>query len=348
GTEDGRGLSMFLYERDDKMKIRRIENKLGIHGSPTCEMQFNDAPAYLVGKKRMGLIKYVMALMNDARIGIGAQSLGIAEASYREAKKYSEERKQFKQPIKNFVAVSEMLGNMKVKIEAGRALLYETTIMVDMKNTIEEHIKKYPSEKKKYKKDLKKYTALANMMTPIVKAYNTEMSNEVAYDGIQIHGGTGYMKEFNAERHYRDARITNIYEGTTQLQAVAAIGGILKGTFANMINEYEENNNFENLKVLHKKVKTMATLTKNAINFIIENADRDFQSYHTRRLMEIATKTIIGYLLLKDAKLSERKKDVLKYYLEFALPEVEMKCDIILNKTESFLENKTTILEDKN
>lgn len=348
GSEDGRGLSMFLYERDDKMKIRRIEKKLGIHGSPTCEMQFNDAPAFLIGKRRVGLIKYVMSLMNEARIGIGAQALGIAEAAYREAKKYSEERKQFKQSIKNFIAVSELLGNMKVKIEAGRSLLYETAVIVDMKNGIEEHIKKYPEDKKKYRAELKKYTALANMLTPMVKAYNSEMANEVANDGIQIHGGTGYMKEFNAERHFRDARITNIYEGTTQLQVVAAIGGIMKGVFENLIDGYEENNDFNSLEVFHKKAKKMATSVNEAINFIKENNDKDFQSYHARRLVEMSTDTIIAYLFLKDAKYSKRKKEVLKYFLEYALPEVKMKSEIILNKTSSFLENKRTILEDNN
>lgn len=348
GSEDGRGLSMFLYERDDKMKIRRIEKKLGIHGSPTCEMQFNDAPAFLIGKRRVGLIKYVMSLMNEARIGIGAQALGIAEAAYREAKKYSEERKQFKQSIKNFIAVSELLGNMKVKIEAGRSLLYETAVIVDMKNGIEEHIKKYPEDKKKYRAELKKYTALANMLTPMVKAYNSEMANEVANDGIQIHGGTGYMKEFNAERHFRDARITNIYEGTTQLQVVAAIGGIMKGVFENLIDGYEENNDFNSLEVFHKKAKKMATSVNEAINFIKENNDKDFQSYHARRLVEMSTDTIIAYLFLKDAKYSKRKKEVLKYFLEYALPKVKMKSEIILNKTSSFLENKRTILEDNN
>ena len=348
GSEDARGLSMFLYERDDKMKIRRIENKLGIHGSPTCELQFNDAPAFLVGKRRIGLIKYVMSLMNEARIGIAAQSLGIAEAAYREAKKYSEERKQFKQPIKNFIAVSELLVNMKLKIEAGRSLLYETAVIVDMKDCIEEHINKYPDDKKKYRTELKKYTALANMLTPMVKAYNSEMANEVANDGIQIHGGTGYMKEFNAERHFRDARITNIYEGTTQLQIIAAIGGITKGTFMNLVNEYEENIDSDSLESLHEKIKEMVEFVEKSISFIAENNNKDFQSYHARRLVEMSIKTIIAYLFLKDANHSERKKDVLKYFLEYALPEVKMNSEIILNKTGSFLENKSTILENKN
>ena len=348
GSIDGRGLSMFLYERDDKMQIRRIENKLGIHGSPTCEMQFNDAPAFLIGKRKVGLIKYVMSLMNEARIGIGAQSLGIAEAAYREAKQYSEERKQFKQTIKNFIAVSELLANMKVKIEAGRSLLYETAIIVDMKDGIEEHILKYPEEKKNYKNDFKKYAALANMLTPMVKAYNSEMANEVANDGIQIHGGTGYMKEFNAERHFRDARITNIYEGTTQLQVVAAIGGITKGVFMNLINEYEEKNDFDSLEPFHSDIRKMVSYVEKSINFIKEKNDKDFHSYHSRRLVEMSTKTIIAYLFLKAAKHSERKKDVLKYFLEYALPEVKMNSEIILNKTASFLENRSTILENKN
>ncbi|MCG8568699.1 MAG: acyl-CoA dehydrogenase family protein, partial [Spirochaetes bacterium] len=212
GTKDGRGLSMFLYERDEHMIIRRIENKLGIHGSPTCELQFNNAPAILIGKRKMGLIRYVMSLMNGARLAIAAQGLGIAEAAYQEAYKYAEERVQFKQSIKEFLPVSEMLANMRLKIEAGRTLLYETSKIVDIKDGLEELIKEHPEKSNELRPQLKRYTNYAALFTPLAKAYNTEIANEVAYDGIQIHGGTGFMKEFNAERHYRDARITNIYE----------------------------------------------------------------------------------------------------------------------------------------
>lgn len=348
GTHDGRGLSMFMYVRDETMRIRRIENKLGIHGSPTCEMQYNNSPCELVGSRKMGLIKYVMSLMNEARVGISAQGLGIAEAAYREAKKYAEERVQFKKPIKDFMAVSEMLANMKTKIEAGRTLLYETTRIVDLKDCLEEHVKEHPEKAKELKADMKKYTALAALLTPICKAWNTEISNEVSYDGIQIHGGTGYMKEFNAERHYRDARITNIYEGTTQLQVVAAIGGIVKGVCANLLDEYEAAFDYSSVEQSHKKVLDIVEEFKKAVAFVKEKGDNDFQDYHARRLTEIATKAIIGYLMLRDATRSERKKDVLKYFLEFAVPEVKMKAGIILSDTSSLLEKKEAIINGKN
>jgi len=348
GTHDGRGLSMFVYERDDKMKIRRIENKLGIHGSPTCELQFNDAPCELVGKRKYGLIKYVMSLMNGARLAIAAQGLGIAEAAYREAKKYAEERVQFKRPIKEFIAVSEMLANMKTKIEAARTLLYETSIIVDIRDGLEHISEKYPEKARELKEDLRKYSALSALMTPMVKAYNTEISNQVSYDGIQIHGGTGFMKEFNAERHYRDARITNIYEGTTQLQVVAAIGGIIKGIAMAQINEYENTFNFTGVEQPHKIVLEMSKLTEEAIAHVREKGDDDFQDYHSRRLVEMVTNVFIGYLMLRDATRSDRKKDVLKYFLEYAMPEVKVRHEVIMKDVSSLLETKGAILDGKN
>ncbi len=348
GTHDGRGLSMFLYEREKHMKIRRIENKLGIHGSPTCELQFNDAPAILVGKRRMGLIKYVMTLMNEARIGIASQALGIAEGAYRAAKKYAEERVQFRKVIKEFLPVSEMLANMKVKIEAGRTLLYETGRIVDIKDGIEEESEEHPEKAPQLREELKKYQALAALMTPICKAYNTEMANQVAYDGIQIHGGTGYMKEFSAERYYRDARITNIYEGTTQLQVVAAIGGVVKGVAMDLIADYEKNIDFTHVEQYHKTVKEMAGILDKAIAFVREKGDNDFQDYHSQRLVDMTTYTVIGYLMLRDASFSERKKDVLKYYLEYAYYDVKKFSEIILSDTRSLLEKKEAIIDGLN
>ena len=257
---------MFLYERDDKMRIRRIENKLGIHGSPTCELQFNNAPALLVGKRKMGLIRYVMSLMNGARLAISAQGVGIAEAAYREAKKYAEERVQFKKAIRNMIPVYELLANMKLKIEGARTLLYETAKIVDIKDGLEHITEGNPEKEKELRNEMKRYSNYAALFTPISKAYSTEIANEVAYDGIQIHGGTGFMKEFNAERHYRDARITNIYEGTTQLQVVAAIGGVVNGTAMEKIHEYEDQYDFSILNDLHKKVKDMTILLEKAIS----------------------------------------------------------------------------------
>jgi alkylation response protein AidB-like acyl-CoA dehydrogenase len=348
GTSDGRGLSMFIYEREKHMKIRRIEHKLGIHGSPTCEMQFNDAPAELVGKRRMGLIKYVMSLMNGARLAIASQALGIAEAAYFEAEKYAKERVQFKKAIRELIPVNEMLVNMKVKIEAGRTLLYETARIVDIKSGLEHESDQSPEKAKELREELRKYTAFAALFTPMSKAYNTEMSNQVAYDSLQIHGGTGYMQEFNIERHYRDARITNIYEGTTQLQIVAAIGGVIKGAAMERIEEYEKGFDFSNVSNLHPIVKDMKNLLHQAIETIKTKNDSLYQEYHSRRLVEMAISTIIGYLMLRDASFSERKKDVAKYYLEYAYPEVKMRHDVIVSNTAHFLDKKEEILSGKN
>lgn len=348
GTTDGRGLSMFLYERDNKMRIRRIENKLGIHTSPTCELQFNNAPAILVGKRRMGLIRYVMSLMNGARLAIAAQALGIAEAAYAEADKYAKDRVQFKKPIRNMIPVYEMLANMRMKIEAARTLLYETSKIVDIRDGLEHTIEKHPEKEKDLKNELKRYSNFASLFTPIVKAYNTEIANQVAYDSIQIHGGTGFMREFNAERHYRDARITNIYEGTTQLQVVAAIGGIITGVAMERIREYEEEFDFTNLEDLHKTVKEMSILLEKAITYVKQKDDSNYQEYHARRLVEITTYVIIGYLMLRDASKSERKKEMAKFFLEFALPECKMKADIITGEVKELLVSKDILLDGKN
>ncbi|MBP7552084.1 MAG: acyl-CoA dehydrogenase family protein [Spirochaetes bacterium] len=348
GTSDGRGLSMFLYERDSKMKIRRIEHKLGIHGSPTCEIQFNNAPAILVGKRKMGLIRYVMSLMNGARLAIAAQALGIAEAAYYEADKYAKERVQFKKTIKEMIPVSELLGVMRMKVEAARALLYETAQIVDIKDGLEHTVEKYPEKANELRSEVKRYTNYAALFTPMAKAYNTEIANEVAYDGIQIHGGTGYMKEFNAERHYRDARITNIYEGTTQLQVVAAIGGVISGTLFERIREYEEDFDFTGADDLHNKVKDMALILENAVTHIKTKNDPAFQEYHARRVVEMACKVAIGYLMVRDAVKSCRKKDMATFFLDFAYPEVKMKSEIITKDTDAFLKNKTSILDGKN
>ncbi len=348
GTQDGRGLSMFVYERDKHMKIRRIEHKMGIHTSPTCELQFNDAPAILVGKRKYGLIKYVMSLMNGARLAIASQALGIAEAAYAAADKYAHERAQFRRSIKTMLPVAEMLANMRTKIEAGRTLLYETSLVVDLRDELEHRIEKYPDQKDALGEDAKWYVTLAALMTPLVKAYNTEMANQVAYDGIQIHGGTGFTREFAAERHYRDARITNIYEGTTQLQVVAAIGGIIKGVAYKQWDKYEATFDFEPNRTSHRIVQQMRKLTEQAVEYVKEKNDPDYQEYHARRLVEMTNNVFIGYLMLRDASRSDRKKDVLKYFLEYALLENKMRHDIILRDTASLIERKDVILDGTN
>ena len=226
GTTDGRGLSMMIYERDKTMKIRRIEHKLGIHGSPTCELQFNDSPAELCGKRKYGLIKYVMSLMNGARLGISAQALGIAEAAYAEAEKYAKERVQFKKAIGEMMPVAEMLANMRIKIEAARTLLYETARIVDIKHGLEHESEAHP-ENKDLREESKYYTALAALFTPMSKGYSTEIGNQVCYDAIQIHGGYGYSSMVPVERIYRDARLMTIGEGTSEIQRLVIARHVL-------------------------------------------------------------------------------------------------------------------------
>lgn len=348
GTKDGRGLSMFLYERDEHMKIRRIENKYGIHSSPTTELQFNNAPALLIGKRRFGLIRYVMSLMDEARFAIAAQSVGIAEAAYQAAKKYAGERVQFKKTIRTIIPVYEMLANMRVKTESARTLLYETGRIVDTKNELEYTIQKYPEKAKELKQKLRKYTSYAALFTPLLKAYASEIANQVAYDGLQVHGGTGFMKEFGAERYCRDARITNIYEGTTQLQIVAAIGGVVKGMAMECIRTYEETFDLSSVSDLHRTVKEMSSLLEKAIAHVKEKNDSAFQEYHSRRLVEMATKVIIGYLMLRDASFSYRKREVARFFLEYAYPELKMYHDIIIGETKSLLDTHELILESAN
>ena len=235
----GRGLSLFLCEKGPTVRVRRIEDKLGIHGSPTCELYFDKTPAYLIGKRKFGLIKYVMSLMNGARLAVAAQAIGIAEAAYRAALSYAKEREQFGVPIIEFAPIKEMLYNMVLKIEAARTLVYETAMAVDTSKGLEEAQGKdwSPVDQGCIKEELKYYTALAEALTPMSKYFASEIANQVAYDAIQVLGGSGYMKDYAVERYYRDARITNIYEGTTQLQIVAAIGGVLKGTIREYVDK---------------------------------------------------------------------------------------------------------------
>ncbi len=345
GTKDGRGISLFIYERDANMKIRRIEHKLGIKGSPTCELQFNDAESELLGKRKMGLIKYTMSLMNGARLAVAAQGLGIAEAAYRKANQYATEREQFKKPIRQFSAVYEMLTDMKVSIEAGRSLLYDTARIVDIKEGIEDRIEWHPETKKELKADLSYYSKLAALFTPIAKAYNAEMSNKVCYDGIQIHGGVGFTTEFDAERHYRDARITNIYEGTTQLQVVAAIGGVIAGVASIRIAEYEEQNDFTAIPELIGKAKDLKAKLEEAVTFVKEKGDREYQDYHAGRLVGIATDAIISYLLCIDALQSDRKKKIAELFLSKAVIRVDASLKYILSDDLAVINLHKDVLE---
>lgn len=301
GTHDARGLSLFVYDRNHKaVTIRRLENKLGIKGSPTCELVFKDAPARLVGDQKLGLIKYVMSLMNAARLGIGAQSVGIAEAAYQEAIKYANERSQFGKQILHFPAIYEMLSYMKIRLYAIRSLLYETARFVDIYKTYS-HVSEERALEPEERKEMKHYQRLADVYTPLLKLISSEYCNQIAYDAIQIHGGTGFMKDFPVERIYRDARITSIYEGTSQLQVVAAIRGISAGVFINQIREYDTRSYRPEVEFLQKELRRMTNDFEKISNHTIEVNDDEFLDFHARRLVEIAGNIIMGYLLLNDS-----------------------------------------------
>jgi alkylation response protein AidB-like acyl-CoA dehydrogenase len=301
GTKDARGLSLFIYDRNDKaVKIRRIENKLGIKGSPTCELVFDNAPAVLVGDRRMGLIKYVMALMNGARLGVGAQSVGIAEAAYREALKYAHEREQFGKPIIQFPAVYEMLNIMRVKTEAARSLLYETARTIDIYKSYDaiSHERKLEKEERD---EQKACSRKADMLTPILKLMASEYCNQNAYDAIQVFGGTGYIKDFPVERVYRDARITSIYEGTSQLQVVAAIRGVGNGALLNIIKEYENTEIPAELHPLRSRLIALTEQYQEAVSHAQAFENEEVWDFLGRRMVEMAANIIMGYLLLLDA-----------------------------------------------
>lgn len=331
GSTGGRGISLFIYERDKNMRIRRIEDKLGIHGSPTCEMQFDNAPAELIGQRRMGLIKYTMALMNGARLAVSAQALGIAEAAYREADNYAQSRIQFGKPIRQIPAVTEMLLDMKVALEAGRTFLYETSRLVDMKEGLEEAIEQHPERKQELQEDYKRYTKYATLFTPALKAYVTEMANKVCYDALQIHGGNGYMRDFNIERHVRDVRITNIYEGTTQLQVIAAVGGVISGAIFERLDDYEKENDFSKIADIHSKAQELRKYLEQALTYLKEKNDKAYQEYHERRLVEMGNDIIISYLLCMDALKNDRKKVVAHLFITKALPRVQSCLHYILS-----------------
>ncbi len=300
GTQDGRGLSMFIYDKkSDAVEVRRIENKLGIKGSPTCELVFKDAPAELVGSRKLGLIKYVMALMNGARLGIAAQSVGISEAAYREALEYARERRQFGKAIIDFPAVYEMLAVMKVKLDASRTLLYETARFVDIYKTYQ-HISEERNLDKEERAEMKKYQRLADIYTPLAKGITSEYCNQVAYDALQIHGGSGFMKDYPVERIYRDARITSIYEGTTQLQVVAAIRGVTAKGYLNQIKEYEKVDLKPEVENYRRTLMSMTEEYEKAVEKVLSFENQEYLDFHARRLVEMAGNIIMGYLLVLD------------------------------------------------
>ena len=301
GTKDGRGLSMFIYDkRDGGVTVRHIEHKLGIHGSPTCELVYKNAKAELCGNTRLGLIKYVMALMNGARLGIAAQSVGVEQEAYNEGLAYAKERAQFGEKIINFPAVYDMLSRMKAKLDAGRSLLYCCARYVDIYKALEDiarDTKLTPEERQ----EMKKYTRLADAFTPLAKGMNSEYANQNAYDAISIHGGSGFIMEYKCQRLFRDARIFSIYEGTTQLQVVAAIRYITNGTYLSIIKEMLESEVSDDLKALKARVAKLADLYEAAINKVKEANDQAVHDFLARRLYNMTGDIVMSLLILDDA-----------------------------------------------
>ena len=331
GTKDGRGLSMFIYDkRDGGVTVRRIENKMGIKGSPTCELVYKNAKAELCGSRRLGLIKYVMALMNGARLGIAAQSVGVSEICYREALSYAKDRRQFGKAIIEFPAVSEMLSVMKAKLDASRTLLYECSRFVDMYKVYED-IAKERTLTAEERQEMKYYSRFADACTPLIKGMGSEYCNQNAYDCIQIHGGSGFMKDYACERVYRDARITSIYEGTTQLQVVAAIRHVTTGTYLNLIKTYEAQEINASLQPLKDNLAAMTAQYEAAVAKVTEVKDANYNDLMARRLVEMAGNIIMGHLLLLDANVNESFVKSATVYNRMAQAEVAKHAEFINN-----------------
>ena len=334
GTRDGRGLSMFIYDkRQGGVDVRHIEHKLGIHGSPTCELVYKNAKAELCGSTRMGLIKYVMALMNGARLGIAAQSVGVSQAAYTEALSYAEERKQFDTAIVDMPAVYDMVARIKAKLDAGRSLLYQTSRYVDIYKALDDiarERKLTPEEKA----EQKKYTRLADAFTPIAKGMNSEYANQNTYDAIQVHGGSGFIMEYKSQRLYRDARIFSIYEGTTQLQVVAAIRYITNGTYASMIQEMLQNAVSAEMQPLKDRVVKMVAKLEEAIEKVKEDNNQEVLDFLARRLYNMTGDVIMSLLIIEDAsKAPELFAKSANVYVRYAEEEVVGHHHFVMNFT---------------
>jgi hypothetical protein len=348
GTKDGRGLSIFACYGRDGVVVRRIENKLGIHGSPTCELQFNDVPAQLVGSRKFGLIKYTIDLMYRARMGVSAQALGISQAAYEEALVYAKDRVQFGKAIYTFPAVSNMLIEMRVTLEMNRSLFYRAAQVVDRKEKIEELIEKRKEEGKpvtELVQDLRQVTAMAGLMTPLSKYILTESANKITYDALQIHGGTGYMKEFRVERLARDARITNIYEGTSQLQIVALYGSVINDI---MRAEFEKNEAREyrgGLTQLAASLKEIRGLFIDCLRYVNEKKDKTYQEVAAKDLVELYGYLVIGYLLLDEAEENDRKVFIANRYILSSLASARRNAESIKSGVFTDLLHADSILQ---
>jgi len=347
GTKDGRGLSLFACYGKDGVVVRRIENKLGIHGSPTCELQFNDTPAQLVGSRRFGLIKYVIDLMYRARMGVSAQALGISQAAYGEALAYAKDRVQFNKPIYSFPAVSNILIDMRVTLEMNRSLFYRSAQSVDRKEMLEALIEKRKEEGQSVTDlvaELRQATALAGLLTPLTKLVLTESANKITYDALQIHGGTGYMKEFRVERLARDARITNIYEGTSQLQVVAAIGSVINDIMRPHFERKEAQEYPGGLSPLATSLKEIRQLYIDSLRLVVDRKDNSFQDVAAKDLVELYGYLVIGYLLLDEAETDSRKVFIANRYILGALAQARRNAECIKNGMFADLLHAETIL----
>ncbi|MGD9897831.1 MAG: acyl-CoA dehydrogenase family protein [Calditrichaceae bacterium] len=346
-TKDGRGLSLFVCYGGKNVKVRRIEHKLGIHGSPTCELQFNDTPAQLIGKRKFGLIKYVMDLMNGARLGVAAQALGISQAAYEEALKYARAREQFGQAIYNIPVVTNMLIDMRVSLETNRSLLYATSKWVDLRNKLEEHIEHLKTEGKPFAEESTRFkdaSKIAALLTPITKYVLSEAANKIAYDSLQIHGGAGYMREFSVERLVRDARITNIYEGTSQLQIVAATGGVINDILVDYFSAKEQKSFKGNLTRLADYLKQIREIFLESLKYVTDKNDKYYQDVAAKELVELYSYTFIGYLVLDEAEIDPKKVFIANRYIVSALANARKNADSIKNEQFSDLLHADEIL----
>lgn len=341
GSKDGRGLSMFIYDkRNGGVTVRRIENKMGIKGSPTCELVYKDAPVELVGSRRLGLIKYVMALMNGARLGIAAQSVGLSEAAYREALEYAKDRRQFGKAIIEFPAVAEILSLMKAKLDASRTLLYACSRFVDMYK-IYDDISKERKLTPEERAESKHFSKLADAFTPLAKGMTSEYCNQNTYDCIQIHGGSGFMKDYACERLYRDARITSIYEGTTQLQVIAAIRHVTTGTYLNFIREQEALEVSAEDQATKQVLMEMTRRYAEAVEKVTAAENPKYVDFMARRLVEMAGHCVMGYLLLADTQRDAEVRRSLEVYVKYGQAEVAKHSDFIANFTPDHMANYT-------
>jgi len=328
---------MFVCSKDKTINIDRIENKLGIHGSPTCEMTFNNTPAYLVGKRKFGLIKYIMSLMNGARIAVAAQGLGIAEASYNLAKGYAETRIQFDKPIIEIPAVYKMLSDMRLNIEAGRLLLYETGKVVDKLKASS----KNPNADRKETKYLER---LAGILTPFSKYFNAEMANKTAYDGLQVMAGNGYMKDYDMERYYRDARISNIYEGTSQLQVVASVGGILAGVLDKEFDKFNELSFNAELQPLADSIKLLIASFDKTVEIVRNQKDREYTKFISERIVNMGLDIYISTLFLDAATKNDRKVKLAQIWIDSAKLNVAVNSEFVISGNRNIVDNHSEII----